>query len=115
MENCQILQSRVNSLKGNKANDPEVMRTYSCARNFSEVEMDVFEMAVYGDVKRTEPVSGKNPREYVHCRCKSLFEMKNFMNQLRDFIVGSEDDKAKIVIGAIDRVLRSDKNAPNCE
>lgn len=35
LSNCQILQSRVNNLKSNKDNDPELQKGYSCAYEFN--------------------------------------------------------------------------------
>lgn len=35
VNNCQLLQTRVNRYKGNELNDPKKLTTYSCARNFN--------------------------------------------------------------------------------
>jgi hypothetical protein len=77
LENCQVLQTRANRFKGilkifhhfvgNEDNDEEKLKAYSCAKNWSNGELDVLEMAIYGDVKDS---TGK-PR----CRCKSNFEL----------------------------------------
>ncbi|KAL9263295.1 hypothetical protein AKJ16_DCAP21809 [Drosera capensis] len=64
-ENCQILQTRVNRYKSDKEVDPSILRGYSCDLTFTDRELDIIEMAVYGDVIRP----GKE------CRCKSVAEM----------------------------------------
>ncbi|EPS65122.1 hypothetical protein M569_09658, partial [Genlisea aurea] len=64
-ENCQILQTRVNRFKSDKTEiDPSQLKAYSCELNFTDKELDVIEMAVYGDVVRP----GKE------CRCRTLAE-----------------------------------------
>lgn len=73
LDNCQILQTRVNRMKGNDVDDPERQKGYSCARNWSERELDTIEMAVYGDINREGRV----------CRCKSLAE---FNTAWRDIV-----------------------------
>jgi len=66
VENCQILQSRVNRSKGNKDQlDRTVLEQYSCDIKFTDKELDVIEMAVYGNVMRPG----------LQCRCKSVAEM----------------------------------------
>lgn len=67
IENCQILQTRVNRMKGNDDDDPEMQRKYSCAKRWTEQELDVIEMALYGDVSRPE----------LQCRCKSVGEFES--------------------------------------
>ena len=64
MDNCQILQSRVNRLKGNQDNDLEKLKGYSCAYRFTEPELDTIELALYGDIKRAD----------YQCRCPSVME-----------------------------------------
>jgi hypothetical protein len=71
--NCQILQSRVNRMKGNKDQNLEEMKLYSCERKFTEKELDVIEMALYGDVKRMD----------FHCRCKSIMEMTEAWDSMK--------------------------------
>ncbi|CAH9144055.1 unnamed protein product [Cuscuta epithymum] len=65
-ENCQILQTRVNRLKSDK-NEIDVTRLkgYSCDIKFTDKELDIIEMAVYGDVVRP----GKQ------CRCRTIDEV----------------------------------------
>ena len=66
LENCQILQTRVNRYKGNADDVPYgQLRSWSCSYQFNQQELDVVEMAVYGDIKRP----GRS------CRCKSFFEL----------------------------------------
>eukprot|EP00871_Galdieria_phlegrea_P005667 jgi/Galph1/6100/GphlegSOOS_G4759.1 len=84
VENCQILQTRINRLKslidflGSNANSlikadrelpAEQQKSFSCAITFSERELDLVEMAVYGNVRRKS----------LNCRCKSIFEVSNDM------------------------------------
>ncbi|KAL1197308.1 hypothetical protein V5N11_005335 [Cardamine amara subsp. amara] len=65
-ENCQILQTRVNRLKSAQENvDATTLKGYSCDLQFTDKELDVIEMAVYGDVLR----AGKE------CRCKTVAEL----------------------------------------
>ncbi|CAF2050252.1 hypothetical protein HID58_036324 [Brassica napus] len=65
-ENCQILQTRVNRFKAAQENvDAETLKGYSCGLQFTDKELDVIEMAVYGDVLRP----GKE------CRCKTVAEL----------------------------------------
>ncbi|KAL3322628.1 hypothetical protein AABB24_039960 [Solanum stoloniferum] len=65
-ENCQILQTRVNRLKSNKDEiDISRLKSYSCDIKFTDKELDVIEMAVYGDVLRP----GKQ------CRCRTVAEV----------------------------------------
>ncbi|KAK6250010.1 HNH endonuclease - like 1 [Theobroma cacao] len=64
-ENCQILQTRVNRLKSNKEVDTTRLQGYSCAVQFTDKELDIIEMAVYGDVSRPGN----------QCRCRTLAEM----------------------------------------
>lgn len=66
LDNCQILQQRANRFKGNEPDDAARLRAYSCARVFSARELDVVEMAVYGDVR--DGAGG------IRCRCKSVME-----------------------------------------
>ncbi|PON68921.1 HNH endonuclease domain-containing protein [Parasponia andersonii] len=65
-ENCQILQTRVNRFKSDKDDvDATRLNGYSCDVKFSDKELDIIEMAVYGDVVRP----GKE------CRCRTVAEM----------------------------------------
>ncbi|XP_065877898.1 uncharacterized protein [Euphorbia lathyris] len=65
-ENCQILQTRVNNYKSDKDGLNETqLKGYSCDLNFTEKELDIIEMAVYGDVIRPGN----------QCRCRSVAEM----------------------------------------
>mmetsp|Transcript_354 Transcript_354/g.640 ORF Transcript_354/g.640 Transcript_354/m.640 type:complete len:183 (-) Transcript_354:2036-2584(-) len=72
-ENCQILQTRVNRSKGNdNALTQESMKQFSCDVVFSERELDLVEMAVYGSVQRAD----------LNCKCKSIRERINSMYKL---------------------------------
>lgn len=52
-ENCQILQTRVNRLKSNQNGlDQRLLKGYSCDIKYSDEELDIIEMAVYGSVIR---------------------------------------------------------------
>lgn len=54
-ENCQILQTRVNRSKADKvAIGTTQLKGYSCDINFSDEDLDKIEMAVYGDIKRSD-------------------------------------------------------------
>lgn len=65
-ENCQILQTRVNRFKSNKEwVEKAELEGFSCDVKFTDHELDVVEMAVYGDVIRP----GKE------CRCRTIAEM----------------------------------------
>ncbi|KAF3323247.1 HNH endonuclease [Carex littledalei] len=65
-DNCQILQTRVNRLKSNKewVNETE-LQGFSCDIKFTDKELDIIEMAVYGDVIRPGN----------QCRCRTVAEM----------------------------------------
>ncbi|XP_022639346.1 uncharacterized protein LOC106766777 isoform X4 [Vigna radiata var. radiata] len=65
-DNCQILQSRVNRLKSDKYDvDSNQLKDYSCEVNFTaDKELDIIEMAVYGDVVRPGN----------QCRCRTIAE-----------------------------------------
>ncbi|KAK4484074.1 hypothetical protein RD792_011294 [Penstemon davidsonii] len=53
-DNCQILQTRVNRLKSNKNDlDQRSLNGYSCDIKFTDEQLDVIEMAVYGSVIRS--------------------------------------------------------------
>ncbi|KAH9322181.1 hypothetical protein KI387_016820, partial [Taxus chinensis] len=66
VDNCQILQSRVNRFKGNKDDLGKVnLQQFSCHLKFKDKELDVIEMAVYGNVIRPG----------LQCRCKTVAEM----------------------------------------
>ncbi|EXC11008.1 hypothetical protein L484_015228 [Morus notabilis] len=63
-ENCQILQTRVNRYKSDKDGvDATQLKGYSCEIQFTDKELDLIEMAVYGDVIRPE------------CRCRTVAEV----------------------------------------
>ncbi|KAL6181655.1 hypothetical protein ACLB2K_048305 [Fragaria x ananassa] len=65
-ENCQILQTRVNRFKSNKEQvDEKELKGYSCDVKFTDKELDIIEMAVYGDVIRPGN----------QCRCRTVAEM----------------------------------------
>ncbi|KAJ8478643.1 hypothetical protein OPV22_022370 [Ensete ventricosum] len=52
-ENCQILQTRVNRLKSDKQLvDKADLEGFSCDVKFTDKELDIIEMATYGDVIR---------------------------------------------------------------
>ncbi|XP_047262431.1 uncharacterized protein LOC107857594 isoform X2 [Capsicum annuum] len=54
-DNCQILQTRVNRSKADKvAVGTRHLKGYSCDINFSDKDLDKIEMAVYGDIKRSD-------------------------------------------------------------
>ena len=73
IDNCQILATRVNRMKANQENDESQLKLYGCVYEFSERELDVIEMAVYGNVNRV----GNS------CRCKSLIEFQR-MTKYKD-------------------------------
>ncbi|KAJ4791469.1 hypothetical protein LUZ62_042715 [Rhynchospora pubera] len=65
-DNCQILQTRVNRLKSNKEWIGKAeLQGFSCDIKFSDKELDIIEMAVYGDVIRPGN----------QCRCRTVAEM----------------------------------------
>ncbi|KAI4343916.1 hypothetical protein L6164_011208 [Bauhinia variegata] len=65
-DNCQILQTRVNRFKSDKDKiDPTQLKGYACDINFTDRELDIIEMAVYGDVMRPGN----------QCRCRTAAEM----------------------------------------
>ncbi|GAA0139772.1 hypothetical protein LIER_01253 [Lithospermum erythrorhizon] len=65
-ENCQILQTRVNRLKASKDDlDVDRLKDFSCDVQFTDKELDIIEMAVYGDVIRPGN----------QCRCRTVAEM----------------------------------------
>ncbi|XP_022135260.1 uncharacterized protein LOC111007267 [Momordica charantia] len=65
-ENCQILQTRVNRFKSDKDDvDASQLKGYSCDVRFTDKELDIIEMAVYGDVIRPGN----------QCRCRTVSEM----------------------------------------
>ncbi|KAI6683169.1 hypothetical protein NL676_029082 [Syzygium grande] len=65
-DNCQILQTRVNRFKSDKELvDATQLRGYSCDVQFTDKELDIIEMAVYGDVIRPGN----------QCRCRTVAEM----------------------------------------
>ncbi|KAH6807759.1 HNH endonuclease domain-containing protein [Perilla frutescens var. frutescens] len=66
VENCQILQTRVNRFKSDKEDiDGSTLKGYSCDIKFTDKELDIVEMAVYGDVIRPGN----------QCRCRTVAEM----------------------------------------
>ncbi|XP_039037217.1 uncharacterized protein LOC120174438 [Hibiscus syriacus] len=65
-ENCQILQTRVNRYKSDKEDvDATRLKGYSCEVQFTDKQLDIIEMAVYGDVIRPGN----------QCRCRTVAEM----------------------------------------
>ncbi|XP_073139536.1 uncharacterized protein [Henckelia pumila] len=65
-ENCQILQTRVNRFKSDKEEvDNAQLKGYSCDVKFKDKELDIIEMAVYGDVIRPGN----------QCRCRTVAEV----------------------------------------
>ncbi|XP_068655475.1 uncharacterized protein [Aristolochia californica] len=65
-ENCQILQTRVNRFKSDKEwLDRSELENFSCDIKFTDKELDIIEMAVYGDVIRPGN----------RCRCRTVAEM----------------------------------------
>ncbi|KAK4779367.1 hypothetical protein SAY86_006895 [Trapa natans] len=65
-DNCQILQTRVNRYKSDKEQvDKTELKGYSCELEFTDKELDIIEMAVYGDVIRPGN----------QCRCRTMAEM----------------------------------------
>ncbi|KAJ0973789.1 hypothetical protein J5N97_015754 [Dioscorea zingiberensis] len=65
-ENCQILQTRVNRYKSDKEwVDKKELEGFSCDVKFTDKELDIIEMAVYGDVIRLGN----------QCRCRTIAEM----------------------------------------
>jgi len=65
VDNCQILQTRINRLKADRQLTAEQLKSFACEIRFSERELDLIEMAVYGNVQR----------DNFRCRCKSFFEV----------------------------------------
>ncbi|KAH7652424.1 HNH nuclease domain-containing protein, partial [Dioscorea alata] len=65
-ENCQILQTKVNRYKADKEwVDRKELEGFSCDIKFTDKELDIIEMAVYGDVIRPGN----------QCRCRTIAEM----------------------------------------
>lgn len=65
VSNCQILQSRVNRLKSNRSDlGSNDLKQFSCDLKFTDNELDVIEMGVYGNVIRPG----------LQCKCKSVAE-----------------------------------------
>jgi hypothetical protein len=53
IRNCQILQSSANKFKSNKTGiDNSILKEKSSKINLSEYEMDLVELAIYGNVSR---------------------------------------------------------------
>ncbi|KAL5723003.1 hypothetical protein ACHQM5_006453 [Ranunculus cassubicifolius] len=66
VDNCQILQTRVNRYKSNKEwVEKKELQGFSCDVKFTDKELDIIEMAVYGDVIRPGN----------ECRCRTVAEM----------------------------------------
>eukprot|EP00899_Mesostigma_viride_P028783 jgi/Mesvir1/908/Mv17470-RA.1 len=83
-DNCQILQSRVNRMKGNQEDLTfEDLRNYSCSIKYTDKELDAVEMAVYGSVIRPG----------LDCQVKSFLEL--VMDGERGGKGGSAAAKAK--------------------
>ena len=81
LENCQILQSRVNRYKGNDSFDSlpqqEIQYNlfqYSCHKKFVDFELDLIEIALWGNIKSSSQV----------CRCKSWMELTGTWMSLRN-------------------------------
>jgi len=71
VDNCQILQSRVNKLKSASVDvTPADLLDWSCAGAFTEKELDMIELAVYGSIKRSN----------FQCYTKNFKEMAKQMN-----------------------------------
>ena len=92
LENCQILQQRVNRFKGNEDDDPRKLLSYSCQRKFSQIELDVVEMGLYGDIR--------DDQSQIKCRCKSFMEFESARDA---FIAGNGQ-----------RPPKDSKKYPNC-
>ena len=55
LENCQILQTKLNRIKSNRTDVTfSELRNYIPNYNYSELEMDIIERAVYGDVLKPQ-------------------------------------------------------------
>lgn len=74
INNCQVLQTRPNRLKGNDDNDERALRANSCWRVWSNEELDAVEMAIWGGLRRDDGWA---------CRCKSVMEMLDTMASFR--------------------------------
>jgi len=71
VDNCQILQSRVNILKSNAVDvSPQDLLEWSCAGAFTEKDLDMIELAIYGSIKRPN----------FQCYSKNFKEMSKRMN-----------------------------------
>lgn len=92
LENCQILQQRVNRFKGNEDDEPKKLHSYSCQKRFTSDELDVVEMALYGDVR--------DDQSLIKCRCKSFMEFEEARNS---FVAGNGQ-----------RPPKDSKQYPNC-
>jgi len=74
VENCQILQTRVNRSKSNLTGVADNnLRLWSCASALSEREMDTIEMAVYGSVDR----------QGLQCIARSIRDMEDLTKHFR--------------------------------
>lgn len=72
VENCQILQTRANRLKSdNNGIDMTQLKGYSCDLKFSDDELDIIEMAVYGDVMRPGKQCRVGSIDAMLGKCKS--------------------------------------------
>lgn len=65
LDNCQILQTRVNRFKGNDQLEGASLKRFSCAKKFTMEELDLIEMSVWGNVNR----------DGLKCHCKSIMEL----------------------------------------
>lgn len=83
LSNCQILQTRVNRYKGNKepasgnlifTNSSLQLTKYSCVKKFLDFELDLIEIALWGNVKSTNK----------ECRCKSWMELDTSWQELHN-------------------------------
>ena len=56
LENCQILQTKLNRVKSNRDDITfSELRNLSAGNSFNDFEMDAIEKAVFGDVRRLTP------------------------------------------------------------
>lgn len=53
IENCQILQTRANRFKSNKSPSEQELKENSLNEHLSNREMDLIELVIYGDVKKS--------------------------------------------------------------
>ena len=54
LENCQVLQTKLNRVKSDREDVTySELRNYNANRSFSDFELDTIERAVYGDVRKS--------------------------------------------------------------